>query len=61
MQKMYIKLTGFIFSVVAVLHLLRLIFRWDVILGDWEVPIWISFVGVLGGGFLAYMGFKLSR
>lgn len=61
MQKMYLKLTGLIFSIVAILHLLRLIFRWDVVLGDWEVPIWISFVGVVGGGFLAYTAFKLSK
>lgn len=61
MQKMYLKLTGLIFSIVAILHLLRLIFRWDVIMGDWQIPLWVSFIGVAAAGFLAYIGFKLSK
>ena len=61
MQKMYIKLTGLIFSIIAILHLLRLIFRWDVIMGDWQIPVWVSFIGVAASGFLAYIAFKLSK
>lgn len=61
MEKMYIKLTGTIFSIVAILHLLRLIFGWEVIMGNWQIPIWVSFVGVGVSGFLAYIAFKLSK
>ena len=61
MQKMYLKLIGLIFSVIAILHLLRLIFRWDVVLGDWQIPIWISFVGVAVAGFMSIIAFKLSK
>ncbi|MBI2613889.1 MAG: hypothetical protein HYW62_03875 [Candidatus Levybacteria bacterium] len=60
-QEAYIKVTGIIFSVVTILHVLRLILGWDVILGGWQLPVWLSFVGVALGGFLAYSAFKFSK
>lgn len=60
-QEAYIKVTGLIFSVITILHVLRLIFGWDAVLGGWQVPVWLSFIAVALGGFLAYSAFKFSK
>lgn len=52
---------GLIFLVVAVAHLSRIIFRWEVIAAGWRVPVVISWVALFISGYLAYEGFRLSR
>ncbi|MBI2641950.1 MAG: hypothetical protein HYW96_00015 [Candidatus Wildermuthbacteria bacterium] len=52
---------GIIFAVVAVMHLSRVVFGWQVVLGEWVVPAWISYFGLVVAGFLAYQGFRLSK
>lgn len=60
-KETYLKVSGIIFSVVTILHVLRLVLNWEVVLGGWQVPIWASFLGIAVGGFLAYSAFKLSK
>ena len=50
-----------IFALVAAAHLLRLIFGWEVIIGGWAVPMWISIVGTLITGGFAVMLWRESR
>ena len=52
--KTFARVAGIIFSLVAVLHLLRLIFRWEAVIGGWMVPMWISWIGIALAGALAY-------
>jgi hypothetical protein len=54
-------LTATVFAVVAVAHLLRIVFGWSVEIGDWSVPFWMSWLGVLVPGALAYFGFTQRR
>jgi len=42
-----------IFALVAIAHLIRLIFGMSVIVGGWSVPIWFSFIGVIVPGVLS--------
>ncbi len=58
-KKTYFGLTGIVFSLVALLHLVRLIRGWAVTIGDWTAPLWISWVGLLIAGFLCLSGLKL--
>jgi hypothetical protein len=44
--------TGFL-SLVAVFHLLRLLFQVRVTVGSFEIPMWASVLAVLGPGALA--------
>ncbi len=60
-QKKFSLLAGMIFSLVTILHGLRVIFGWEAIVGDLLVPIWISYFGFIVAGFLAYQCLKLSR
>ena len=60
-RKTFTSLAGVIFLLVAAVHLLRLVFRWEVILAGWQVPLWISAVGFVLSAFLAYEGFRFSK
>lgn len=60
-QKAYLITTGIFFLVVAVLHLLRLVFGWEILIEGWAIPRWLNFVALIITGHLAYAGFKLSR
>jgi hypothetical protein len=54
-------LAGAIFLIVAVVHALRLFFKWEVIVAGWLVPTWLSAVALVLAGYLAYEGFRLSK
>jgi hypothetical protein len=59
-QKTFNLLAGVIFAVVAFLHLLRLYLGWSAVLGDWTVPMWVSWFGLVIPGGLAYFGISLA-
>lgn len=60
-KKMFLQVVGVIFLIIAVLHLLRLVYGWEAILGGWMVPMWLSGIAVLVTGYLSYSGFRLSK
>jgi hypothetical protein len=39
------------------MHLLRIIFGWQAEIGGLSIPFWVSGLGVLVAGALAYFGF----
>ena len=53
-MKPFTNLAIAIFILVAVMHLLRLVFGWEVTLDGMVVPIWVSIMGLLIAGALAY-------
>ncbi len=50
-----------IFALIALLHLLRLVYSIPVIFGTWQVPVWLSFIAVLVGGYLAIILWKSAK
>jgi uncharacterized membrane protein YhaH (DUF805 family) len=56
-RKTYMTVTATLFLVVAIVHLLRIIFGWQVEIGGLSIPFWVSWLGVLVAGALAYFGF----
>ena len=50
-----------IFSLVAVLHVLRLIFGWEAAINGLVIPMWASLVGLIIAGGLAVMLWRESR
>lgn len=60
-EKGLLTIAGLIFLVVAVFHLLRIAFGWSLILGDFEAPLWLSWVGVGIAGYLSYSSFHFAR
>lgn len=59
-QKNYLQVSGLIFTAVALMHVLRLVFGWQVTFDAWSVPVWASVIGAAVAGYLAYSAFKLK-
>jgi hypothetical protein len=50
-----------IFAVVALFHLVRIYMDWPVMIGDWSVPMWVSWIGLVVAGGLAFFGLRLAE
>ena len=46
---------------VALFHLVRSYMGWPVMIGDWSVPMWVSWIGVVVPGGLAFFGLRLAE
>lgn len=53
-------IAGIIFGVVALAHLTRLLFGFELVLAGWSAPLWISWIGTALATYLSYMSFHLS-
>ncbi|MGB9153742.1 MAG: hypothetical protein WCD70_11740 [Alphaproteobacteria bacterium] len=49
---------GVIFLVMALAHLWRIAQGWGVVIEGYVIPMWISWVGMIVAGFLAYYGLR---
>jgi len=58
--KLFNLITGLIFLIVAGLHLCRLIFMWDFIVGPIVFPMWLSWFGFAVALFLSIWSFKIA-
>jgi hypothetical protein len=56
----YLQISGTLFGLIALGHLLRLVYRVPAELGQWIVPLWVSVVGLLPAA-LALWAFHLAR
>ncbi len=54
-------LAVFIFVLMALLHVLRLLFGWEVIINGAKVPIWVSLLGVVIAALLAFGVWRESQ
>jgi hypothetical protein len=50
-----------VFDLVAVAHLLRLLFHTQVVVGTWVVPMWVSVVGFIAAALLSILLFLEAR
>ena len=50
-----------IFTIVAVVHLLRIILGWEVVVGGTVIPMWASYLGLIVAGGLAFLLWRESR
>ena len=57
-QRTYNTVTAVLFLIMAVLHLLRIIFGWPARIGDLDIPIWASWLALIVTGALAYFGLR---
>ncbi|MEK6581227.1 MAG: hypothetical protein AABY50_06045 [Nitrospirota bacterium] len=60
-MKPFTKIAIAVFSLVAVLHLLRLIFGWEVIVSGFTVPVWFSAIGFIIAAGLAFLLWRENR
>ncbi len=56
----YASASGFIFAVVAILHLIRVMAGWEFRVGGWEAPSWVSLAALAMAGYLSYQGLRIA-
>ena len=59
-RKTFCMLAGIIFTLVALFHLVRIYMDWPVMIADWSVPKWVSWVGLIVAGGLAILAFRFT-
>jgi len=59
-SKGYFLISGVIFAIVALAHLLRVTQGWDIIVAGKVIPMWISWAGLVITAILAYFGLQLG-
>ncbi len=60
-ERMFHRVAGTIFGLVALAHLLRLVFSLPIDLLSWHTPYWVSGVAAVVSGFLSYTSFRITR
>jgi hypothetical protein len=60
-SKTFFLVAGVIFAVVALVHLVRVVMDWSVTIGDWSIPMWVSWVALIVAGGLSLVGLRLSQ
>ena len=59
-QRLFIRVAGIVFAVIAGMHALRVVFGWEAVIAGWQVPHAISWVAVALFGWLAVTAFRLT-
>ena len=59
-EKTFAAIAAVIFALVALLHLLRLVMGWSIVIDSWTVPMWVSWSGLAVAGGLSYYGARLA-
>ena len=60
-MRAYLQISGTLFGLIAVAHLLRLFRHWPVDFAGYMVPVWVSWVGLILAGGLSIWAFRLMR
>ena len=57
-MKPFTTIAAAIFSLICLVHIARLIYGLDIVIGGWSVPLWVSVPGAVVTGGLAFMLWK---
>jgi hypothetical protein len=60
-QKTFSLVVGLIFLLIAFMHVLRLVLKWQAVLNGWSVPMWVSAIAIVISAYLSFEGLKLGR
>jgi len=60
-MRTYVQISGTLFGVVALAHLLRLFWHWPIDLAGYMLPQWVSWLGLLLAGGLSVWALRLMR
>ncbi len=60
-KKTYFHISATVFTVVALMHVSRLVLGWQIIIGGFFIPLWASALGLIFAGALAYYGWLLEN
>jgi len=60
-MKTYHYVVGSIFAIVALVHLVRIINHWPLMVGPWDIPTSFSWIGLIITAALSVWSFRLVR
>ncbi len=60
-EKLYLLISGVIFALIGLFHLLRIMFQWQAMVGAWTIPLIISPIAIVVAAVLTFWAFRLSR
>lgn len=60
-RRNYFVVSSAVFAVVALVHLVRVMQEWGVVLDGYEIPLWASWVALFVAGYLAFMGYGFRK
>jgi hypothetical protein len=60
-MKPFSTIAAAVFALIALLHLLRLAYGWEVTFAGWVVPLWLSVVGLIVAGGLAVLVWREAQ
>lgn len=60
-QKTFFIIISVFLLIAGVLHLIRAFLSWEAVIGNFNLPIWISYVLGIFALFMSYHGFRLAK
>lgn len=54
-------LAAAVFGVIALVHLIRAVFGWEAIIGNFNVPVYFSYIAFIAAGYLSWHMYNSSR
>ena len=57
----FVLLASFIFLMIGVVHIFRLLIGWQVTIAGFMVPMWIYWVEAFASLFFSFLGFKIKK
>ncbi|HYM06129.1 MAG TPA: hypothetical protein VEU11_06175 [Terriglobales bacterium] len=60
-QRTFSLIAGVVFGLMALAHVLRIVFGVSVVVNEIPIPMWASGLAVVVMSYLAYEGFRLAR
>ena len=59
-RKLVYIIIGCMLTIVALAHFLRIVYGVPLLIGGVSIPLWLSVIGAVGAGFLAYASFHFA-
>jgi len=54
-------IAAIIFGIIGFLHLLRSVFGWEANIGNFNVPLYFSYIAIVVAGYLSFSMYKASK
>jgi hypothetical protein len=60
-MKPFTKIASIFLLIISTLHILRIVFNVDIVIGSWYVPLWLNGVAAVVTGLLSFMLWKENK
>ena len=59
-HRLYFLVTGTVFGIISLAHVIRIFNHWDLTIGSWDAPVWVSYAGAVLAGSLSVWALRLT-